>query len=246
MKTVKSSKANSSAKKPVLELRQVVKRYKLGDQTIEALKSIDFSIYAGDFVAIMGPSGAGKSTLLQIASLLDNPSSGSVFLHNKDVSKYSESELAKVRNQEIGFVFQQFNLLPKTSALDNVALPLLYAGVSKDEQEKRATEMLEMVGLGTRLKNTRAQLSGGQQQRVAIARALINNPTILFADEPTGNLDSKSGEEIMEMFSDLHQKGRTIALVTHEPDVAEYASRLVVVKDGVVLSDKQQKPKRSK
>lgn len=246
MKTVKSSKASSSAKKPVLELRQVVKRYKLGDQTIEALKSIDFSIYAGDFVAIMGPSGAGKSTLLQIASLLDNPSSGSVFLHNKDVSKYSESELAKVRNQEIGFVFQQFNLLPKTSALDNVALPLLYAGVSKDEQEKRATEMLEMVGLGTRLKNTRAQLSGGQQQRVAIARALINNPTILFADEPTGNLDSKSGEEIMEMFSDLHQKGRTIALVTHEPDVAEYASRLVVVKDGVVLSDKQQKPKRSK
>lgn len=238
-------KKGDPVKKPVLELRQVIKEYKLGDQTIQALQSINFSIYEGDFVAIMGPSGAGKSTLLQIASLLDNPSSGLVLLHNKDVSKYSESELAKVRNKEIGFVFQQFNLLPKTSALDNVALPLLYAGISKSEQHRRAQEMLEQVGLGERTKNTRAQLSGGQQQRVAIARALINNPTILFADEPTGNLDSKSGDEIMEMFSELHSQGRTIALVTHEPDIAQYASRLVVVRDGVVLSDKQQKPKLS-
>lgn len=236
-------KKDGSVKKPVLELRQVIKEYKLGDQIIQALQSINFSIYEGDFVAIMGPSGAGKSTLLQIASLLDNPSSGLVLLHGNDVSKYSETELAKVRNKEIGFVFQQFNLLPKTSALDNVALPLLYAGVSKSEQDRRATEMLQQVGLGERIKNTRAQLSGGQQQRVAIARALINNPTILFADEPTGNLDSKSGDEIMEMFSELHSQGRTIALVTHEPDIAQYASRLVVVKDGVVLSDKQQKPK---
>lgn len=235
---------STNNKKPVLELRNVIKRYKLGDQIIEALQSINFSIYEGDFVAIMGPSGAGKSTLLQIASLLDNPSEGEVRLHDKDVSKYSEAELAKVRNKEIGFVFQQFNLLPKTSALDNVALPLLYAGVGRKEQEERAREMLQLVGLGDRIQNTRAQLSGGQQQRVAIARALINNPTILFADEPTGNLDSHSGEEIMQMFSDLHKKGRTIALVTHEPDIAEYASRLVVVKDGKVLSDKQQKPKR--
>lgn len=231
-------------KKPVLELHKVIKRYTLGDQRIEALRSIDFSIYEGDFVAIMGHSGAGKSTLLQIASLLDNPSDGSVLLHGKDVSKYSESGLARVRNQEIGFVFQQFNLLPKTSALDNVALPLLYAGVSRKEQERRSLEMLKLVGLGDRVQNTRAQLSGGQQQRVAIARALINDPTILFADEPTGNLDSKSGEEIMGLFSDLHKKGRTIALVTHEPDIAEYASRLVIVKDGVVLSDRQQKPKK--
>lgn len=228
----------------VLELQGVSKTYQLGEQTIHALHEINFALHRGEFVAVMGASGAGKSTLLQIASLLDNPTSGQILLHGKDVSRYNEAELAQVRNQEIGFVFQQFNLLPKVSALENVALPLVYAGLSKVARERRAQQELERVGLGDRLHNSRNQLSGGQQQRVAIARALVNEPTIVFADEPTGNLDSQSGEEIMGMLSDLHQEGNTIVMVTHEPDIAEYAARLVVMKDGRILQDKQQQPKR--
>lgn len=224
--------------KPVLELRKVTKTYQMGDATIHALRGVDLVIESGEFVAIMGPSGAGKSTLLQMASLLDSISGGHILLKGRDVSKYNENELAALRNKEIGFVFQQFNLLPKVSALENVALPLVYAGVSPEARTQRATKMLQEVGLGDRLGNTRAQLSGGQQQRVAIARALINNPSILFADEPTGNLDSISGEEIMEMFVKLNKEGRTIVLVTHEMEVAEHAKRLIRVKDGTVVEDR--------
>ncbi|MCD8484692.1 ABC transporter ATP-binding protein [Candidatus Woesebacteria bacterium] len=224
---------------PVLELHAVQKRYRLGEQTIQALRGVDFTIEKGDFVAIMGPSGSGKSTLLQIASLLDNPSEGEVILHGMDVSKYSETELAKVRNQEIGFVFQQFNLLAKTSAWENVALPLVYANVSPAERQQRAQAMLEQVGLGERLENTRAQLSGGQQQRVAIARALINDPTIIFADEPTGNLDTKSGDEIMGILQNFSKEGRTIVMVTHEEDIAAYAHRIVHLRDGLISSDQK-------
>ena len=230
----------------VLQLNEVVKVYKLGEQTITALNKVDLSVTKGEFAAIMGSSGAGKSTMLQIASLLDNPTSGHILLHNQDVSTYSEKKLAKIRNQEIGFVFQQFNLLNRTSALENVALPLIYAGVGYKERQRRATKILEEVGLGDRLHNTPNQLSGGQQQRVAIARALINDPTLLFADEPTGNLDSKSGEEIMDILSGLHKQGRTIVMVTHEEDIASYAQRVIKMQDGKILSDRQQKPKKSK
>ncbi len=230
----------------VLQLTEVVKVYKLGEQTITALNNVDLTVFKGEFVAIMGSSGAGKSTMLQIASLLDNPTSGHILLHNQDVSSYSEKKLAKIRNQEIGFVFQQFNLLNRTSALENVALPLIYTGVSFKERQRRATKILEEVGLGDRLHNTPNQLSGGQQQRVAIARALVNDPTLLFADEPTGNLDSKSGEEIMDILSGLHKQGRTIVMVTHEEDIANYAQRVIRMQDGKILFDRQQKPKKSK
>lgn len=221
----------------VLQLHAVKKIYQLGDQEIHALRGIDLAIDAGEYVSIMGPSGSGKSTLLQVMSLLDTPTSGAIILKGVNVERYSERELALLRNKEIGFVFQQFNLLGKASALENVALPLVYANVGKKERTARATAILERVGLGERLNNTRAQLSGGQQQRVAIARALVNDPAILFADEPTGNLDSKSGEEVMELFDTLHREGKTIVLVTHEPDIAKHAKRQIVVKDGQILSD---------
>ena len=221
----------------LLQLDHVSKLYTLGDTTIHALDDLSLQVEQGEYVAIMGQSGSGKSTLLQIASFLDIPSSGNIFLHDKKVESLKETELAKLRNTEIGFVFQQFNLLPKTSALDNVSLPLVYANVPAEERKKRAIKMLEEVGLGNRLESTRAQLSGGQQQRVAIARALINNPAILFADEPTGNLDSKSGEEIMEMFDTLHKSGKTIILVTHERNIAQHAKRQIVMRDGKIVSD---------
>lgn len=221
----------------VLQLADVKKIYRLGDQEIHALRGIDLAIEAGEYVSIMGPSGSGKSTLLQVMSLLDTPTSGAISLKGINVEKYTETELAGLRNKEIGFVFQQFNLLGKASALDNVALPLVYANVRKKERDARATAILQKVGLGERLNNTRAQLSGGQQQRVAIARALVNDPAILFADEPTGNLDSKSGEEVMALFDELHKEGKTIVLVTHEPDIAKHAKRQIVVKDGQILSD---------
>lgn len=227
----------------LLSLDRVFKTYKVGDQEIGALRGIDLNIEEGEYLSIMGPSGSGKSTLLQIMSLLDTPTSGAIRLKNMNVENYSETQLAAVRNKEIGFVFQQFNLLAKTSALENVALPLVYANVPVKERRERAKKMLELVGLGDRLENTRAQLSGGQQQRVAIARALVNNPVILFADEPTGNLDSKSGEEVMGLFDDLHKEGKTIVLVTHEPDIALHAKRQVVVKDGQVLSDSKKAKK---
>lgn len=227
----------------ILQLKSVFKTYKLGEQEIHALNDVDFSLESGEFVAIMGASGAGKSTMLQIASLLDNPTAGQILLHGRDVSRYNETELARVRNQETGFIFQQFNLLPKVTALDNVILPLIYAGCGKQERTRRAKAALEKVGLGDRLHNTRAQLSGGQQQRVAIARALVNNPTIVFADEPTGNLDSESGEEIMAMLNKLHDEGNTIVIVTHEPEIAEHAARLIVMKDGRIIKDNKQRQK---
>lgn len=221
----------------LLQLENVSKHYRLGDTVIRALNQVDFRVDEGEFLAVMGPSGSGKSTFLQIASILAEPTHGRIILKDRDVTSYNEIERARLRNQEIGFIFQQFNLLPKTSALDNVALPLIYAGVSERERTARAQALLERVGLGDRLKNTPAQLSGGQQQRVAIARALINEPAIVFADEPTGNLDSKSGQEIEAFLTELHQEGKTIIMVTHEKNVAKIANRLVVFRDGEIVSD---------
>lgn len=226
-----------ASSKPVLQLKNVSKVYKVGSEEIRALNQVTVEISEGEFVAVMGPSGSGKSTFLQVASMLNNASTGNIKLRGVDVAKFKEVELARLRNREIGFVFQQFNLLARTSALDNVALPLVYAGVSANEQKSRAKSMLEKVGLGDRLSNTPAQLSGGQQQRVAIARALVNNPTIVFADEPTGNLDSKSGEDIKAFLQQLHKEGRTIVMVTHEAEVAEIAKRLIIFHDGEIVFD---------
>jgi putative ABC transport system ATP-binding protein len=222
----------------LLQLDGVSKIYQMEEQTVTALNDISLKIHEGEHISIMGPSGSGKSTLLHIMSLLDVPTHGKVIFKDKQVEKFSEKQLAYLRNREIGFVFQQFNLLPKVSAWENVALPLVYANVEPGERKARAIKMLEKVGLGDRLENTRSQLSGGQQQRVAIARALINKPSIIFADEPTGNLDSKSGDEVLEIFEKLHEEeGTTVVLVTHEPGIAAQANRHIVIKDGKILSD---------
>ncbi len=223
--------------KTVLSLKKVNKRYVLGEQELYALRDINLEIREGEFVAIVGPSGSGKSTLLHVASLLDKPTSGEVWVKDKNVSTYTEVESALLRNQEIGFVFQQFNLLPKTSAVENASLPLIYAGVTDNERRQRAKKLLTEVGLGERLNNTPAQLSGGQQQRVAIARALITNPTIIFADEPTGNLDSKSGEEIKKMIIKLNNEGKTVVLVTHDHQLAQIAKRVIQIGDGQIAAD---------
>lgn len=228
----------------LLTINKVSKHYKMGDNTIKALNNVDLNIEEGEFIAIMGPSGSGKSTFLQVVSMLSQPTSGQIILKGKDVTEYNEIERARLRNQEIGFIFQQFNLLPRTSSLDNVALPLLYAKVNHAEREKRAKEMLEKVGLEDRLDNTPAQLSGGQQQRVAIARALVNKPSIIFADEPAGNLDSKSGNEIKQLLIDLNKEGKTIIMVTHEPDDASIAKRLVIFKDGQIVDDSKIKDQK--
>lgn len=221
----------------LLSLKNVSKKYSLGDTVITALDSVTLDIDDGEFVAIMGPSGSGKSTLLQVASLLSQVSTGTIELKNKDITQYNEVERARLRNQEIGFVFQQFNLLAKTSALENVALPLVYAGVPFQERVARSTMLLSKVGLGDRLANTPSQLSGGQQQRVAIARALINDPSLIFADEPTGNLDSQSGEDIKNLLIELNKDGKTIIMVTHEEDDAAIANRLITFKDGKLQTD---------
>jgi putative ABC transport system ATP-binding protein len=221
----------------IIETHGINKTYKMGFEVIEALKSITIDINRGEYVAFMGPSGSGKSTLMNIIGCLDTPTSGRYILNNKDVSNMTENELAEIRNKEIGFVFQTFNLLPRASCLDNVALPLVYAGFGKAERQERAFQVLSSVGLGDRTKHRPNELSGGQRQRVAIARALVNDPSIILADEPTGNLDSKTSHDIMELFHDLHSKGNTIIMVTHEDDIAHYAHRIVRLRDGLVESD---------
>jgi len=226
-----------SPKHRVLELKNIVKSYVSGNTAFNALDDVSLCINQGEFISITGPSGSGKSTLMHIVGLLDNPTSGQVLLEGQDISHLNEEELAKTRNVTLGFVFQQFNLLAKTSAMENVSLPLLYSDVPKSERLSKSIEMLTKVGLGDKLKNTPAQLSGGQQQRVAIARALINDPKIIMADEPTGNLDSKSGKEVMTIFHKLHQEGRTIILVTHDMDLARQAQRIIIIKDGKVTSN---------
>ncbi len=221
--------------RPVVELREVWKIYHLDGVSVEALKGVNVQVAKGEFIAVLGPSGSGKSTLLHIMGLLDRPTKGEVLLEGKNVANMSDSALSSLRNSYIGFVFQTFNLLPHLTALENVALPLLIKGVPKEEREKRAQEMLEKVGLGERLLHKPSELSGGQRQRVAIARALINNPKLILADEPTGNLDSKTGAEILELFSSLHEEGATIVIITHDDYVANKSERIIRIKDGVIL-----------
>jgi putative ABC transport system ATP-binding protein len=221
----------------IIQTSNISKRYIMGSEIIEALKSITISINKGEYVAFMGPSGSGKSTLMNIVGCLDTPTSGTYILNNKDVSDMTENELAEIRNKEIGFVFQTFNLLPRSTSLDNVALPLIYAGYNKSDRTEMALDALRSVGLGDRAKHKPNELSGGQRQRVAIARALVNNPSILLADEPTGNLDSKTSYEIMDLFEELHSKGNTIIMVTHEEDIAHYSHRIVRLRDGLVEAD---------
>jgi putative ABC transport system ATP-binding protein len=223
--------------KDVISLQGIKKSYFLGKQELPVLKGIDLTIKSNEYVALMGPSGSGKSTLMNIIGCLDSPTAGQYILNGKNVSQMVDDELADVRNVEIGFVFQQFNLLPRLTAWENVALPLIYAGISKKEREERARAMLEKVGLGDRAHHKPNELSGGQSQRVAIARALINNPSLILADEPTGNLDTKTSVEIMQLFSDIQASGNTVVLVTHEEDIANYTHRVVRIRDGVVESD---------
>ncbi|TLU97854.1 ABC transporter ATP-binding protein [Dyadobacter luticola] len=221
----------------IIETSDIAKKYVMGSEVIQALKSVTISVNRGEYVAFMGPSGSGKSTLMNIIGCLDTPTTGRYILNNKDVSDMTESELAEIRNKEIGFVFQTFNLLPRMSSLDNVALPLIYAGLSKSDRTEKAMLSLRNVGLENRAGHKPNELSGGQRQRVAIARALVNDPSILLADEPTGNLDTKTSYEIMDLFDQLYSKGNTIVMVTHEEDIAHYAHRIVRLRDGLVESD---------
>lgn len=223
--------------KAIIQTSEISKIYRMGSETVKALKSISITVNKGEYVAFMGPSGSGKSTLMNIIGCLDTPTAGQYILNSHDVSDLSENELAEIRNKEIGFVFQTFNLLPRASSLENVALPLVYAGFSRSEREERAYQVLESVGLGDRAKHKPNELSGGQRQRVAIARALVNNPSIILADEPTGNLDSKTSYDIMNLFQDLHDAGNTIIMVTHEDDIAHYAHRIIRMRDGLVETD---------
>ena len=223
----------------VIVLQDIVKQFIMGDTVLRALDHVNFSVAEGDFVAIMGPSGSGKSTMMNILGCLDRPTSGKYFLAGREVAGLSDDELAKIRNAKIGFVFQNFNLLPRMTELENVALPLVYAGVAEEERMERARIALESVGLGDRLEHKPAELSGGQRQRVAIARALVNNPAIIMADEPTGNLDTKSSYEIMDIFKELNAKGKTLLLITHEPDIGQQSKRILVMRDGRLNSDER-------
>lgn len=226
--------------KGIIHLDGIRKSYYMGNQALEVLKGIDLDIHRNEYVALMGPSGSGKSTLMNILGCLDSPTGGSYILNGNDVSKMIDADLAEIRNKEIGFVFQQFNLLPRLSALDNVALPLVYAGLGKKQRNEMAMDVLEKVGLGSRSHHRPNELSGGQIQRVAVARALVNNPSIILADEPTGNLDSKTSVEIMDLFTTIHEQGNTVVLVTHEEDIAAHARRVIRLLDGVIESDIQQ------
>ena len=221
----------------IISVEGVTKHYALGTQTVEALRGVSFDIKKGEFIAIMGPSGSGKSTLMNIIGCLDIPTHGTYLLNNQEVSSLDDDALAGIRNKEIGFVFQNFHLLARNSALDNVMLPLKYAGIEKADQITRAKAALSEVGLEDRMDHQPSELSGGQQQRVAIARALVNNPSILFADEPTGNLDSQTGHDVMQLFHNLHDQGQTIILITHENEVAAEAQRIIFIKDGLIESD---------
>jgi len=221
----------------ILQLRGITRDFKLGAQTVHVLKGIDLDIAKNEYVALMGPSGSGKSTLMNLLGCLDTPTSGSYELNGTDVSSLNDNALAEIRNSEIGFVFQTFNLLPRSTALENVALPLVYAGLSKEERLARAAEVLEQVGLADRMDHRPNQLSGGQRQRVAVARALVNKPALILADEPTGNLDSKTSIEIMKLFDDIQAAGNTVVLVTHEEDIAQYAKRVIRLVDGNIDSD---------
>ena len=224
-------------KQEVIRIKDLKKIYNLGNQKVRALDGVSVSIYRNEYVAIMGPSGSGKSTLMNILGCLDTPTSGEYVLNGTEVSKMDDGSLAEVRNKEIGFVFQSFNLLPKYSSLENVALPMIYAGVPSSKREARAKEALMNVGLGDRMEHKPNELSGGQRQRVAIARALINNPSIILADEPTGNLDTKTSVDIMNLFGQIHKNGNTVILVTHEEDIARYAHRVIRLRDGKIESD---------
>jgi putative ABC transport system ATP-binding protein len=230
----------------LIHLDQVRKVYSLGDVEVRALDGVSFSVEPAEFIAIMGSSGSGKSTLMNILGCLDKPTSGSYFLADREVSKLARGELAEVRNRTLGFVFQNFNLLSRTTAMENVELPLVYRGMPSKERRRRAADALTRVGLGQRLDHRPSQLSGGQQQRVAIARAIVNEPKLILADEPTGNLDSRTSVEVIALFQELWSSGLTILVVTHEPDIAEFASRVIVVKDGKILSDHAQQPKMAK
>jgi putative ABC transport system ATP-binding protein len=221
----------------MIQVEDVHKSYDLGETFVHALRGVSFSIEVGEFVSIMGPSGSGKSTLMNIVGCLDTPSKGTYLLNDKNVGNLDEEQLAGIRNREIGFVFQKFHLLPRSSALENVALPLKYASVKQSERLIRAEEVLDKVGLSHRLTHKPTELSGGEQQRVAIARALVNSPSILFADEPTGNLDSKTGHQVLEIFKDLNKRGQTIVVITHEREIAEQSQRIITIKDGEIGSD---------
>ncbi|NUM79202.1 ABC transporter ATP-binding protein [bacterium] len=223
----------------VIDIRNITKLYRIGTEEVHALRGVSLNVQKNEYIALMGPSGSGKSTLMNVIGCLDTPTSGEYFFEGEDVANMSDDQLAEIRNRKIGFVFQNFNLIPRSNVFHNVELPMIYAGMSAPERRKRTVEAIEKVGLGERMKHKPNELSGGQRQRVAIARALVNNPAIILADEPTGNLDSKTGEEIMMVFEDLYKAGQTIILVTHEEDIASHARRVVRLKDGVVEIDEK-------
>jgi putative ABC transport system ATP-binding protein len=229
--------SNSTVNKPVIEIREMHKEYVMGTQIVHALRGVSFDLMKNEYVAIMGPSGSGKSTLMNMIGCLDTPTRGDYILNGRNVSELTDNELAAVRNKEIGFVFQTFNLLPRSNCLANVELPLIYAGMKASARRKRALDVLDKVGLSDRVGHKPNELSGGQRQRVAVARALVNDPSILLADEPTGNLDSKTGEEIMQLFEELYRQGNTIIVVTHEEDIAAHARRIIRLRDGLLESD---------